>query len=151
MKTIDEIINRQDYVRMNNALIARAHEVAVIIRDKMNQIDMKASKSAPCIALKEIFRYSNGERFSCGLSLCYRVAITDPEDRYYCQLDGCKPFRYYSLDERTSWNESVNDEADSKMLLYFMNNVRTILDEIDELETKKVAEMEKAINETANI
>ena len=151
MKTLDEIINRKDYIRMNNALIERAHEVALIIRKKMMQIGMKASKSAPGIALKEINRYMNGECIWCGISICYREEITDPEDRYYYQLDGREPFRYYSIDERTSSNESVNDEADSKMLLYFLNNVRNILDEIDELETEKVGEIEKAINAVSNI
>lgn len=151
MKTLDEIINRQDYVRMNSALIARAHELAVIIRDKMLQIDMKESQAVPCVALKEIFRVSNGNRFSCGMSICYRVLISDPEDRYYNILSGGDQFSYYSIDERTSWDESVNREADSKMLLYFLNNVRNILNEIDALESKKVAEMKKAIAETSNI
>lgn len=145
MKTLDEIINRQDYVRLNAALIARAHEVAPIIRNKMKEINMKVSKTVPGIALEKTTIW-NGNVGHDEYILCYRVEITG-EDRYYCELSGCAPFKYYKLEDVIS-NEDI---ANSKMFLYFMNNVRNILNEIDELETKKVSEIEKALAETSNI
>ncbi len=38
MKTLQEIIERNDYVRMNEALVNRSVELAKIILDKMQEL-----------------------------------------------------------------------------------------------------------------
>lgn len=143
MKTLDEIISRNDYERANSALIKRANELAEIIRGKMIQLGVKAVHTtvrrgnAVCtsanIVLHRTPYYHNGEVCSLPYNLCYKETEYDMD---------C----YYDLDEKdTDGNTGNNKVPTNRMYIIFLNHVRNILAELDEIETEKVAACEQAL------
>lgn len=60
MKTIDEIISRKDYVRMNMALEKRVEEIADLINGKMKELQIKGCKDYRLVRGKECLWYDDG-------------------------------------------------------------------------------------------
>ena len=61
MKTVDEIISRRDYVRLNVALKKRVEEIADLINDKMKELEIKTCKDYHLIKGEECLWYDDGE------------------------------------------------------------------------------------------
>lgn len=136
MKTLDEIIKRNDYVRVTAQLRNRAHELAEIVREKMESIELEGVR----ITHKD-------DTSSCYvvIGLSYdgfkESTLTYHEHGFgteYYDLEGWKTntisFRYgYILREQTHY------------LRTFLNDCRAILNEIDRIESERVSECEQSL------
>lgn len=127
MKTIDEIVERSDYKNLNEALNERVKEIAEIIRKKMYYLQ-----------IEELDDYRICEVKSSGLSDDY-LAIEDEclessVDYYFCNNFNCHVIA-----------------ATYHQKLKFLNNSRNLFNLLDSIETKKCAEIKKALeNNIAN-
>lgn len=141
MKTLDEIIKRDDYVRMNGALIDRAQELAEIILKKMNELDQE-ELIVGTIVLKQCEVHSVRNGFS------YEYLGINTSDAYQ---------EYHSLQDRGHYYACANDftcpvqGASSEAYLLFLNNANKIITQLDELETKKCKAIEQALESTKEL
>lgn len=139
MKTLDEIIKRDDYARVNDALINRAQELAAIVRKKMEQLDMyELYDRDGQIELRICTVKSNS-----GYSTEY-LALVDEND-FYKSLETTETY-YFVRD----FNCRI-EGATSKQYLQFINACRRLLNELDELETKKTEECSKALESVKDL
>ena len=134
MRTLEEIINRNDYTRLTHDLNGRVQELAKVVRNKMVELDL--------YELKNYYYQIRTLHSSCG-DYSYLECYEDEE------LEG-------SLEDNSSFcycgdfNARVC-AASNKSKLIFLNNVKAILQELDETETKQVEEINKAIDGTKEI
>lgn len=143
MKTLDEIIARQDYVRANAALVERAREIADLFARKFNELygawdsreNVFPSKTIEVnghsYCAKWNIRGENYERILCG----YRFVREKNNPTDYVSLNNEK----FGL--QASWHDYVD----------FLNDAKGILAELDEAETELVKETEKAIKNAEDI
>jgi len=147
MKTLEEIISRQDYVRVNEALKARGKELASKFADKFNELygawDFRESDFPPktievnghqyCTKLN-IYR-DNFERYTDG----YRFVRVkqDPSD------DGTVSYSLNRFD--------YGFEASRKDFVDFLNDAKDILAKLSEGEDELVKECEEAIENAKGI
>lgn len=136
MKTLDEIIKRNDYVRVTKQLRERAHELAEIIREKLVELDADGvrikhenGKSVDYIVCE--FTYEGFEESTLTVS-----SASDCGGEYY-DLEGWKCVNHFFYG--TIFREKPY------YLRIFLNDCRAILEKIDEMETKKVTECEQAL------
>lgn len=128
MKTIDEIVARSDYKNLNKALNERVKEIAEIIRKKMYYLQ-----------IEELDYYRICEVKSRSGSSDDYLAIADESlessvDYYYCNDFNCHVIA-----------ASYQDK------LSFLNYSRNLFNLLDSIETKKCAEIKKALeNNIAN-
>jgi hypothetical protein len=133
MRTLEEIINRQDYTKLTYDLNRRVQQLAKVVRNKMVELDLYELKNYP-YAIRTLhsscgaYSYLDCEDEELGGSL------EDNGDYYYC---GDYNARVYAASNRSK--------------LGFLNNVKAILQELDETETKQVEEINKAIDGTKEI
>ena len=140
MKTLDEIINNENYERLNGALVSRSIELAEKIR--------KAMRSAE---VTEVGDYSiRTVRSNSGFSdtALYIAAEVDTV------WETCTEYR--SLENSTSgyycndfhrWIEA----AKGRDRLKFLNDARSILDEIESIKQRRIASVEDALKAVANL
>ena len=139
MKTIDEIINNAPYVKLNGALIDRSKELANKIRKAMDSAE-----------ITEIGDYSiRTVRTHSGFSITslYIEVETDgpykiPEHR---SLEQTKSF-YYAGDF-DAWIEA----AEGRDRLKFLNDALSILEEIEAIKQKRLADVELALKTVENL
>lgn len=137
MKTLEEIIERNDYKKISENLANKVEELADKITQKMVDLDIKELDDL------EVFEV-RGQHFSQ-----YFLRIAFP-DRYSGVLNICKNSTYgnsrsgeYFANDFNCWiNFAKNKDA-----LYFLNNLQRYLSLLDETETEKVREAEKALSE----
>lgn len=142
MKTIEEIINRDDYVRLNNALFNRAISIAIKIRTKMNDLDIiKLSVEG------------------CSVSICQRKSnvgtceflgmIADSDDRDFCDYYNSLEHSHseYYAGDFSCWIE----KATYAQRLRLLNNARALFDELDRIETDKCNAINAAIEQTNDL
>lgn len=152
MKSLQEIINRNDYVNMNAALIKRAVEVAEIICNKMEELDFEKNES---------FRFGdkdNGIRLSL---TTFRDIYSDCSVTHLCichrvyDEDGIH-YDYYAIDTECSYRLNCGTGPFIQRASYcefckILNMANTILQELDEHETKLVEKGKKALENSAGI
>jgi hypothetical protein len=130
MRTLEEIINRQDYTKLTYDLNKRVQQLAKVVRNKMVELDL--------YELKNYYYQIRTLHSSCGdysfLGNEYGESLEDNGDYYYC---GDYNARVYAASNRSK--------------LGFLNNVKSILQELDETETRQVEEINKAIDGTKEI
>ena len=132
-KTIDQIINNENYTRLNEALKQRSIEIAEIIRKEMNKLQ-----------INEIGDYKVCGVKSSGFSEEYLGML---------KYDGCG---YTSL-ERTKSCYFVNDfncwieAATTKDRIQFLNAARSIFDKIDRIKESRCEEIEEVLKETEEL
>lgn len=141
MKTLDQIISRNDYVRVNNALISRSKELARKFADKFYQIcgawDSTEQDYPPYAitvngreycAKWNIF-YNNGRPFTRGI----RFVLVE-KDGYFGKAT-----------PKSLCCTDYGEEASNRNYVDFLNDARQILDKLDEAESNLVAEAEAAL------
>ena len=134
MKTLDEIINNENYTKLNGALVERSIELAEKIREAMRSAE-----------IEEIGDYSiRTVRTHSGFSstALYIEAAVDsnwgaiPEYHSLETSESC----YYTGDFNC-WIEA----AKGKDRLKFLNDAKSILEEIDKIKQKRMSEVENAL------
>lgn len=144
-KTLDQIINRNDYIRLNSSLIDRAIEVAHIIRKKMQDLDeeelaVNISKPNECSVHIRSVRAN-------GFSTEYLgIDKYDHGEYISCHSLECNKSFYYAGDFNC-WIQ----RASSEEFLLFLKNARDLLNALDELESEKVNKINKVMESTKDI
>lgn len=149
MKSLQEIINRNDYVNMNKALISRASDIAVLIRKKMEELDFEEGG---------VFRFGSKDN-EIRLSLAvFRERSLNYSEVHLCynQFYDYGYFENLALDIERSYNLNCGTgtqikRASYKQFCHFLNMANTILQELDEHETKIVEAGKKALETSANV
>lgn len=141
MKTIDEIIKRDDYVRLNDALFNRTLKIASKIFAKMGELEIN-ELSVPDCTVRICSRRSNVDTYE------YLGIVTKGcED----DVDWCNSLQdsssYYYTGDFSCWIE----KATYKQRLRFLNNARALFDELDRIETEKCDAITSAIEQTNNL
>lgn len=140
MKKIDEIIKRDDYVRLNDTLFDHTITIAYKIRKKMSNLEI-----------------TNLSVEGCSVSICNRRSSVDTcsflgikekvgmYEEYYNSLEHSRS-EYYTGDF-SCWIE----KATYKQRLRFLNNARALFDELDRIETEKCDAITSAIEQTKDL
>ena len=126
MKTIEEIVNRNDYKSLNESLNDRVKEISKIIRKKMYELE-----------LTELDDYRICEvKSNSGFSDDY-LAVEDEYAFRSLETDGgyyfCNDFNCHVI------------SATHHQKLNFLNNSRNLFNLLDSIETKKCDEIKKAL------
>lgn len=128
MKTLDEILNRNDYLKLTEQLKTRVEELAVKLRNKMESLDLKkfgdyhirTMESRPGLSVTYL-AYCYGETYYNLESIAYSYYFNND---FHCYVRG----------------------ATMKTALYFLNNFKVIINELDEYETRICSEIQEALS-----
>lgn len=147
MKTLQEIIERKDYKRINSALKNRAYELAEKIHEKFEELypiwdSRKEDYPEWAIDINgrwycvkyNIYSY-NGTKETDGTSLCI---LPNHLDDTWFSLENQK----YSV---------YATETPNSVFVQFLNDAAKILSELDEAETELTKEVQAAINAAAEL
>lgn len=140
MKTLDEIINNEHYEKLNGALIERSIELAWKVSDAMRSAE-----------ITEVGDYSiRTVRTNSGFSdtsLYIKAEVVNDYETYpeYRCLEERKSF-YYANDFNC-WIEA----AKGKDRLKFLNDAKSIVKEIELIKQKRIADIEKALNDVEEV
>lgn len=140
MKTLQQIIERNDYVRINKAMRERVREIAEIIRNKMDDLDIEQGCDGG-VTIKHGIEWHD-------YSVCaFKTNATT--DYFLCAR--CAQGYFYNLenDFEGYWRGDFGCfmvPASPKLLVMFLNDVQQILEKLDAIETKKVSEIENALS-----
>jgi len=149
MKTLDEIINRQDYIHINGALSERSTELAIKVARKMMQLEMRTvtiddKHELHRVSLNEMYEDITG----CSQILSVQKIGNNSDYVLACKERGC------AWDSNEDMRESYEGDiykAGSWAKLLFINNCIDIINKIDEYETNKVKEVENALEAVKNL
>lgn len=126
-KTIDEIINNENYERLNNALIDRSIEIAGVIRNEMLHIQVS-----------EIGDYRvNKVKSRSGQTYSYLEMLTD--DGAYKSLEDSECYCYAG-----DYNLLIRP-ATTRMRINFLNAASSIFSEIDRIKEERIKEIENLL------
>ena len=132
MKTIDEIVNRNDYKSLNEALNERVKEIAEIIRKKMYYLQIEELDDYRICEVKSNSGFSD-DYLAVEDVYAYRSLEADGE-YYFCNDFNCKVCA-----------------ASYQQKLEFLNNSRNLFNLLDSIETKKCDEIKNSLeNNLAN-
>lgn len=131
MRTLDEILKRDDYSRLTEQLKERVKEIAKNIRIKMYQLDLDCLGDI-CIRTVTSHR--------CGYSDDF-LATSEGHD-----LESVNHSYYYCNDYSLYVKGASNKEA-----IGFLNRVKQYIEMLDEIETEKSQKIEKALQENKDI
>ncbi len=132
-KSINEIVNNENYKNLNEALIDRSIEIAGIIRNEMNKLQ-----------ISEIGNYKICEvKSHSGFSEEY-LGMLEDNVHGYTSLERTKSC-YYTGDYNC-WIEA----ATTRDRIQFLNAARSIFDAIDEIKENRCAEINFVLSETEN-
>lgn len=142
MKTIDEILKRDDYKKLVPALRDRAEEIARNVKYKMLDLDMEE------LSLKGFDLYIVRGRTNCG---SYEYLAFDAgydnesfRHRFYC-IDGA-----FSGYIHGDFNHPCY-AASNKVMLDFLNKAKGIIEMLGEIETEKVKSIEEALESVKDL
>lgn len=146
-KSIDEIINRDDYARLTKTLKDRTEEIAVKVRRKMQDLDLDTIKvDGLTLAVKE-YSANQGQYHFDNLSI-----------KRYCAVDyGGGYYEYLSLEDINETYYAYDDfkckieGATAKQALKFLNSAKNIFSYLDEIETQQVNDVTKVLEETKDM
>lgn len=143
MKTLDEIINRQDYVRVNKTLTERVRELVPIFAKKTYELTDFAWGNKTKYPAFTIYVNSHSYCVMVARTIGGRIdEVTFARVYYSTYRAGCECFFNYD-DLRYTSNHSV--------LLDFLNDAKDILAKLDEVESKLVKESEVALENAKGV
>lgn len=139
MKTLDEIINNENYTKLNGALVDRSIELAEKIREAMRSAE-----------IEEIGDYSirtvrTRSGFSDTSLYIYCLGSYDDPEPEYRSLETSES-RYYTGDFNC-WIQA----AKGKDRLKFLNDAKSILEEIDKIKQKRIEDVEKVLKDVEKL
>lgn len=123
MKTLDEIINNENYERLNGALVERSVELAEKIRKAMHSPEITR------IGDYSIRTVTSSSGFSDTALYYVNRSLEAIENRYFCNDFNC-------------WIEAAN----GKDRLKFLNDAKYIVNEIETIKQERMKEVENALN-----
>ena len=146
-KSIDEIINRDDYARLTKTMKDRTEEIAVKVRRKMNDLDLDTIKVDGLTLTVKKYSADYGQYHSDKLSI-ERHCIDVYNEGYneYVSLEDINESYYLAGDYKCWITGASNKEA-----LKFLNSAKKIFEYLDEIETQQVNEVNKALEETKDM
>ena len=146
-KSIDEIINRDDYARLTKALKDRTEEIAVKVRRKMNDLDLDEIYIEGMTLIVKEYSADHGQYHFDNLSIKQYCAV-DYDGGYdeYLSLEDINE-SYYAYDD---FNCKI-EGASTKQALKFLNSAKKIFEYLDEIETQQVNDVNKALEETKDM
>ena len=146
-KSIDEIINRDDYTRLTKTMKDRTEEIAVKVRRKMNDLDLDTIKVDGLTLTVKKYSADYGQYHSDKLSI-ERHCIDDYKEEYneYVSLEDINESYYLAGDYKCRITGASNKEA-----LKFLNSAKNIFEYLDEIETQQVNDVTKALEETKDM
>lgn len=133
-KSIDEIVNNENYTRLNEALRDRSIEIAKIVRNEMYKLD-----------IIEIGDYKIIEVKSNGFYNEYLGMIKEGNGNEYVSLEDKKS--YYFAGDYNRWIEA----AKAQDRIQFLNAAKDIFEEIDKIKENRCKSIEFLLNETSDI
>ena len=147
VKTIDEILKRDDYARLTKALKDRTEEIAVKVRRKMNDLDLDEIYIEGLTLIVKEYSADHGQYHFDNLSIKQYCAV-DYDGGYdeYLSLEDINE-SYYAYDDYYCKVEG----ASNKEALKFLNSAKKIFEYLDEIETQQVNEVNKALEETKDM
>lgn len=135
-KSIDEIVNNENYTRLNEALRDRSVEIAEIVRKEMRKLNIIEIGDYKIIEVKSHSGFYNE----------YLGIITEGEYGYkYVSLEDRKSF-YYAGDFNC-WIEA----AKTQDRIQFLNAAKAIFEKIDKIKENRCKTIESLLNETSDI
>lgn len=146
-KSIDEIINRDDYTRLTKTLKDRTEEIAVKVRRKMNDLDLDTIKVDGLTLTVKKYSADYGQYHSDKLSI-ERHCIDDYKEEYneYVSLEDINESYYLAGDYKCRITGASNKEA-----LKFLNSAKNIFEYLDDTESEQVNDVTKALEETKDM
>lgn len=137
MKTLDEILKREDYKRLTSEMTERVYDIAIKIRRKMHSLDIK-ELTVDGLKIRDCKRRSNVDNYVF-------LAVVDNED-YEDSLYDINDSGYLHNDYSCWINGATNKEA-----LAFLNRARKIIEYLGEKEEEKVKVIQQAMADTADL
>ena len=137
MKTLDEILKREDYKRLTSKMAERVYDIAIKIRRKMHSLDIK-ELTVDGLKIRDCKRRSNVDSYVF-------LAVFDNED-YEDSLYDINDSGYLHNDYSCYINGATNKEA-----LAFLNRARKIIEYLGEKEEEKVKAIQQAMADTADL
>lgn len=132
-KSIDQIINNENYVKLNDALKDRSEEIAHIVRKELVKLEIEEIGD---YSVRTVITRAGGSDTS--------LYILDEDGKYRClELEKSQ----YLEGDFNCWI----DTATTKQRIQFLNSAREILDRIDEIKNKRCEQIEAALANTSDI
>lgn len=146
-KSIDEILNRDDYARLTKTLKNRTEEIAVKVRRKMNDLDLDEMIINGFKIVVKKYSADYGQYHSDKLSI-ERHCIDDYNEEYneYVSLEDINESYYLAGDYNCRITGASNKEA-----LKFLNSAKKIFEYLDDTESEQVNDVTKALEETKDM
>lgn len=137
MKTLDEIINNAEYERLNGALAERSYELAKKIRKAMCSAEVTEIGDYSIRTVRSNSGYSDTSLYievSSDYDYPEYRSLEDEGSYYYCNDFNC-------------WIEA----AKGRDRLKFLNDAKNILEEIESIKQKRMADVENALETVKNL
>lgn len=129
-KLLEKVISRNDYFRLTEDLRDRVCELAYEIRVKMTQLDIREIQGY------EVHRFNTNMGGEELLVVGFNNHVLEPvSNTCYLHGDFSCPIKI----------------ASNKECLDFLNSARSIVEELDNIETKKSEQIQKALDETKDL
>lgn len=146
-KTVEEIMKRNDYVRLTENLVERVEEIAVKVRRKMQDLDLDEIYIEGLTLIVKEYSADQGQYYFNNLSI-----------KQYCAVDYDGGYdEYLSIEDINKSYYAYNDYkcritgASNKQALKFLNAAKKIFEYLDEIETQQVNDINKALEETKDL
>lgn len=140
MKTLDEIINNDSYEKLNGALVERSIELAEKIREAMRSAEITEIGDYSIRTVSAHSGFSDTSLYieaevesNWGCEPEYRD-LESSKSGYYCNDFNC-------------WIES----AKGKDRLKFLNDAKSVLEKIEDIKQKRMADVELALKEVESL
>ena len=142
-KTLDEILNRNDYVRLSESLKEQTKEIAKRIRTKMEELDINTDS------------FDNGEIGADGVTVCVKSRKSNAGSYEYLAIK--RKGEYYGDGEWYSLEDVGKDYyfagdfnaeivgASNKEALAFLNVAKKLIEGLGEVEDKLVNSVQTAL------
>lgn len=146
-KSIDEIINRDDYARLTKTMKDRTEEIAVKVRRKMNDLDLDEMIINGFKIVVKKYSADYGQYHSDKLSI-ERHCVYNYNEEYneYVSLEDINESYYLAGDYKCWITGASNKEA-----LKFLNSAKKIFEYLDDTESEQVNDVTNALEETKDM
>lgn len=146
-KSIDEIINRDDYTRLTKALKDRTEEIAVKVKRKMKDLDLDEMIINGFKIVVKKYSADYGQYHSDKLSI-ERYCPVDYDGGYYeyLSLEDINESYYLAGDYKCKIEGASNKQA-----LKFLNSAKKIFEYLDDTESEQVNDVTKALEDTKDM
>lgn len=146
-KSLDEILKRNDYVKLVPKLKERAESVAKMIREKMDELDQSEISVKVDGGFYTVFISTVRSR-STNCSDDYLAVLKKDEygDARTCSLEDINRSYYFCND----YNAMVVG-ANNSSALFFLNHAADLIRTLDKIEDRLVNEVESALDNATKI